>query len=409
MSVVNGPEDRITYELLCSLRGEPLPHDEYANKSNQIPIGPRGKQPGRDSKNSSVNHWSLAAAVAARRGEQHIPRLFGLYLDEPNDLWMMECFVSLPVYFSMNIGAFTAARDAFRRGSRRNADLDARLTAELRQIHATLIALSTEAGHLARSWVLMAGPRGGSEKQPQPGKETRGQLEYIVLTAAGWDHDRIRRQALQGEAILRQVSGDDPKRAGTMIGSLLTELAPSLQEDAEPAWRLFQQGGYRELAERALVGGRGTRFPFRWRRTAGGLVVALKDHGNPNKAPKVVERWETGDRAPEGFPYGAKKTGGVVECSAEFNLGAGVVRAWAEGVGEWERPLPGGDVDFDLESDRRGVRSLLASAPPVDPPPPPPPPQEPPTPGPGPTPDPEPSRWERFQKWVAEWLAKVGL
>lgn len=401
MPVVNGPEDRITYELLCSLRGEALPHDDYANKSNQLPIGPRGRQPGRDSKNSSVNHWSLAAAVAARRGESHIPRLFGLYLDEPNDLWMMECWVALQVYFSMNLCAFTTARDAFRRGPRRNADLDARLTAELRQIHATLIALSTSAEELSRSWVLMAGPRGGSAIAPQPGKESRGQLEYLVLRAAGWDHARIRQQALQGEAILRQVSGDDPKRAGTMIGSLVSELAPSLQEDAEPAWRLFQQGGYREVADRLLVGGRGTRYPFRWRRTTGGLVAVLKEHGNPNKGPWVAERWENGDRAPEGFPYGAKKTGGVVECRGEIDLDDGVVRAWAEGVGDWVRPLPGGDDVFDLESDRRGVRSLLAAAPPVDPPPPPPPPQEPPGGGGGEEEPPAPQE--------PSWLERMGL
>src|SRR5690606_12524347 len=149
------------HELICAIRGRPLPTSEWEAKSWQLPIGPRGKVPGRESTNPSVNHWAVAAAVAARKREPRAAELTRLYVRDPHDLHMCECCTALPIYAAMNLLAFTDLRDTLRRLG--NApDVVEALTAELRQLHALMIALSTDAANLSHSWALMAGPRGGS-------------------------------------------------------------------------------------------------------------------------------------------------------------------------------------------------------------------------------------------------------
>lgn len=369
----NGPEDKLAVELVAALRKKPLPHEEWKKKIDSLPPGPKGKSPGRNG--TSVNWWWTAVGVGAIEGHPEAQRTVSEYLSIDNDLDMSECYASLGMYFAYNLIGRTVARDAFRFGQRRNEALAKKLDAELIQLHASLLLLSTTPDTLRENMVLMAGPRGGSAKAGD-GKYHRGIFEYLVLRSAGWTDERIQSQVPGGKQMVKQISGDDPIRALTHLKTLVGLVLTSLQADADPAWRAFQAGGYPSLVRLVT---KGTRAPFRWIRTSGGLLAVMERNCNPFKGPKVVALWERG-KDPIGFPFGAKKTG-FVTSEGRIDEEHWWVTAKAEGCGSFSHSIPGGSRIFDLRLSISGVQNLLAGdVPPEDeeeiPPPPPPDPGE---------------------------------
>lgn len=395
-----GPEDLLAEELACALSGLPLPHDEWKKKVRSIPPGRKGKSSNR--KGTSVNWWWRAMAVAAIHGDRVVDEMLELYFSESNDLDCSECYVALGMYFVDNLTGKTALRDALRFGNRRNETLARKLDAEIRQVHASLLILSSDLDHLAVNWVQMAGPRGGSASEGD-GKAHRGTFEYLVLRSAGWTDKQIEVGVKDGRPMVKGISGNNPLRGMTWIRHHVEQLEKSLQADAAPCWQAYREHGKRGLVQFIKTG---TRVPFRWIVAEGGIAAVMERNPNSFKGPKVVSLKERG-KDPIGFPFGARKIG-FVASTAEVNDETGRIVAEVEGCGKFNHATPWGKREIDLRLGPSGVVDLLAGEiPPEDE-------EEPPTPDdppveeePGnhenPTPDAEVSWWKRLVQGWKEW------
>lgn len=347
-----GPEDLLAVELACALDGKPLPHEEWRKKVRSIPPGRKGKSPNR--KGTSVNWWWRAMAIAAILGDRVVDEMLDLYFAEENDLDCSECYVALGMYFFDNLSAKTALRDALRFGRRRNEALAKKLDVELRQVHASLLILSSDLDKLSANWVCMAGPRGGSASLGD-GKAHRGTNEYIVLRSAGWTDAQIIAGVPGGRAMVKGISGNDPNRGMTWIRHCAEQLEASFRADAAPCWQAYKVYGKRGLVPFLKVG---TRVPFRWIVAEGGIAAVMERNPNSFKGPKVVSLKDRG-KDPIGFPIGAKKIG-FVSSTAEVDNETGRIVAEVEGCGKFNHAIPWGKREIDLRLGPSGVIDLLA-------------------------------------------------
>jgi hypothetical protein len=353
-----GPEDRLAVELACALERKPLPSEEWKKKIRSIPPGKKGRIPPRTG--TSVNWWWRATAVGAILGDPAAQEVVSIYLDEENDLDSIECYTALGMYFADNLLGKTALRDAFRFGVRRNENLARALDKEILQVHASLLILSTDLQNLAQNCVMVAGPRGGSAKKGD-GKYHRGIFEYLVLRGAGWSDSRIEKNVPGGKSMVKGISGNNPMRAMTWIRHHVELLESSFQADAAAVWQVYQAKGKPGLLQFLR---KGTRVPFRWIVTSGGVASVMEKNCNPYKAAKNVALKETG-KEPVGFPVGAKSIG-FVESSAEVDSEHWWVHAKCEGVGSFSHSLPGGVRILDVRLGPSGVQNLLAGEEPPD-------------------------------------------